>query len=177
MDDRLKERLQKLQRLAERGVGGEKETAIKKLNQLLAANELTEADLNDDKQEFYLFSYKYPYRYKLLGQIIYKVLGSQPYYRNKGTRNKIGVYCTAAQKVEIELDFEFYCRLLDQEIELLTSAFIAKQNLFPPDAPTSTLTRSSMTDEEFREYLKKKAYESNMEQRTRSLMIEGSDES
>lgn len=175
MDDKLKDRLQKLKNLAERGVGGEKETAEKKLAQLLKDNGLTESDLNNDAINYYLFSFKYPYREKLLGQVIYKVLGaSQQYaiYHSRGTRNKLGIYCTAAQKLEIELDYEFYCNLFDQEIEVLLAAFIAKQDIYPKDAPVSSVKPEDLTSEELEKYRKRDAYANQMDHRTRSAMIE-----
>ena len=50
MEEKTKERLKKLQALAERGVGGEKETAQRKLEQLLKANSLTLDDLETEKK-------------------------------------------------------------------------------------------------------------------------------
>lgn len=175
MDDRLKERLQKLKNLAERGVGGEKTTAEKKLAQLLKANGLSEQDLADDTEELYMFSYTYPYRQKLLGQIIYKVLGASKqiaYYRTKGTRNKLGVYCTPIQKLEIELDFEFYSKLLDEEISILTSAFIAKQDLYPSDEVGEIINFNDLSPEEVDQYMKRQAFANQIDKRTRSMMIE-----
>lgn len=175
MDDKLRSRLEKLQNLAERGVGGEQETAKRKLAQLLKDNDLTEEDIGNDAKSYHLFSYVYPYRQKLLCQIIYKVLGPQEgiaMYKTKGTRNKIGAYCTAAQKMEIELDFEFYSNLLDMEISTLTEAFISKQDIFPEGTEVTSIDRSELTPAEYNEYLKRMSYASNIETRTRSLMIE-----
>ena len=178
MNRKLKERLNKLKNLAERGVGGEKETAEKKLSQLLKANGLTEKDLSEDRVDFYLFGYVYPYRQKLLSQVIYKVLGPNNFslYRSSGTRNKIGAYCTAAQKVEIELEFEFYSNLFDEELDTFVSAFIYKQDIYPKDAPTTNIDIKDMTPEEIAKFRKKQSYASAINKRTRSLMIEGKDE-
>ena len=43
--------LNKLKALAERGVGGEKETAQRKLQELMEKYEIDENDLSDDKKE------------------------------------------------------------------------------------------------------------------------------
>lgn len=172
MNDQLKERLKKIQALAERGVGGEAETAKKKLQKMLAENGMTEADLNEDKQQYYLFSYSgAPYRLKLLGQIIYKVLGATSgykLYKSKHTRNKFGVYCTPAQKLEIDLDYEFYCNLFEQEMQLFLEAFISKQEIFPEDVPHQNLNIDEMSPEQKKELFKKQMYENSLDKRQRA---------
>jgi hypothetical protein len=176
--EELKELLNKLKTLAERGVGGEKETAQKKLTKLLAENNMTEADLAETEKKYYLFSYKFPYRRKLLCQCIYKVLGAAEcqFYITKGKRNKVGAYCTPSQKVEIELDFEFYSSLLDEEIKTLTAAFIDKQDLFPKDVPNTILDAKEMSENELEKYTKRQRYASNINKRVRaSALIEDSD--
>ena len=50
MDDKKKQLLNKLKALAERGVGGEKETAQRKLQELMEKYEIDENDLSDDKK-------------------------------------------------------------------------------------------------------------------------------
>lgn len=168
-DEKLKQLLSKLRTLAERGVGGEKATAQAKLEKLLADNNLTEQDLEEDAVNYYLFSYTFPYRQKLLAQIIYKVVGVENFhmYKTKGTRNKLGVYCTAAQKLEIELDFEFYSNLLDEEIETLTAAFIAKQDIYPEDVPCKSLDIKELTQEELDKYAKIEALKDQISKRNR----------
>lgn len=168
--DEIKQLLKKLEALAERGVGGEKETARKKIQKLLADNDLTEDDLNDAKENYYLFSYTHPYKEKLMCQCIYKVLGAEKanYYKTAHTRNKVGVYCTPAQKLEIELDFEFYSNLFDEELESFMSAFIDKQDIFPEDVPSKVLNRDELSQEELEMMLKKEAYARNMSKRVRA---------
>lgn len=177
MNDELKERLKKIQALAERGVGGEKESAQKKLEKLLAENGMTEADLHEDETHYYLFSYSGgPYRERLLSQIMYKVMGHESHfamYKSKHTRNKFGIYCTPAQKIEIDLDYEFYCNLFENEVNLLLSAFIQKQELFPADAPHENLDLNEMTPQEREEFIKQRAYQGAISKRQRAAgMIE-----
>lgn len=177
MTDELKNRLKKIQALAERGVGGEKESAQKKLEKLLADNNITEFDLAEEKVNYYLFSYSGgAYRERLLRQVFYKVLGHKSQfkiYRTKGTRNKYGVYCTPAQKLEIDLDFEFYCNLFENELEILLSAFIQKQELFPEDAPHESINFNNLTPQEREEFIKRRTFEDSMSKRQRAAgMIE-----
>lgn len=77
MDEKTVERIKKLKALAERGVGGEKETAEKMLQRLLKKNGIsTLEELEEDEVEYFLFSYKGRHEIKLLKQCMYKVLGA-----------------------------------------------------------------------------------------------------
>ena len=181
MTEELKAKLKKIQALAERGVGGEKESAQKKLAQLLFDNDLTEEDLEEEKERYYLFSYSGgTYKSRLLQQVMYKVLGHNrdyKFYKTRHTRNKIGIYCTPAQKVEIDLDYEFYCNLFEKEVETLLTAFIQKQDIFPEDVPHETVKPSEMTPEELEEFNKMRAYRNTISKRQRAAgMIEDKEE-
>lgn len=44
----------------------------------------------------------------------------------------MGIECTPAQYIEIEADFAFYSEAMKEEMELFYSAFLQKNNLFPP---------------------------------------------
>lgn len=129
------------------------------------------ADLENEETHYYLFSYSgAPYREKLLGQIMYKVMGHESnfkMYKSKRTRNKLGIYCTPSQKIEIDLDYEFYCALFDQEVDVLMSAFISKQDIFPEDVPHNVIKLEDLSDEEKSKLLKKNLYEKNISKRHR----------
>ena len=74
MDEKTIERIKKLQALAERGVGGEKDTAEKMLRKMLKKNGIQSLDdLQDDNYEYVLFPYSGKYEKKLLKQGIEKV--------------------------------------------------------------------------------------------------------
>lgn len=73
MDEKTQARIKKLQALAERGVGGEKETAARKLQELLKKNGISSVEeLTQDEYIFTLFSYNGVLGRKLLSQCIYK---------------------------------------------------------------------------------------------------------
>ena len=74
IDEKKIELMKKLQRLAERGVGGEKEGAQKKLQQLMKKYNIEESDLSDDKLEDHEWKYHNDFELRLLKQTIYKVL-------------------------------------------------------------------------------------------------------
>lgn len=141
MDEKTVQRIKKLQALAERGVGGEKTTAEKMLKKMLEKNGISSLDeLKEDEVEYFLFSYKGRHEIKLLKQCMYKVLGYSnhtEFYRTAGTRQKIGIYCTKAQRIEIELEFEFYRNVFYEELPSFMNAFIQAQSIFPADAPKS----------------------------------------
>lgn len=139
MDEKTIQRIKKLQALAERGVGGEKTTAQKKLAKLLKDNGINSLDeLQKEEYEYTIFSYKGKHEIKLLRQCMYKVMGAKSdrtAYKPYGRRQKIGIYCTKAQKIEIELEFEFYRNVFYEELSTFMDAFIQAQKIFPEDAP------------------------------------------
>ena len=141
LSEKTLDRIKKLQALAERGVGGERETAQKKLQKMLEDNKIISLEeLEEDKVEYFLFSYNGKHEIPLLKQCVYKVLGAKTdrtYYRSRGYRQKLGLYCTKAQKIEIELEFEFYKKVFYEDLTTFMIAFIQKQGIFPPDAPKS----------------------------------------
>ena len=139
MEEKTIARIKKLQGLAERGVGGEKETAQRMLDKMLKENGITTLEeLEKEKYEYTLFSYNGKHEIKLLRQCMYKVMGAdsdRTPYRTKGKRQKLGLYCTPSQKIEIELEFNFYRNVFYEELQTFMDAFIQAQGIFPPDAP------------------------------------------
>ena len=135
MDEKTIQRIKKLQALAERGVGGEKTTAQKKLAKLLKDNGINSLDeLQKEEYEYTIFSYNGKHEIKLLRQCMYKVMGAKSdrtAYKPYGRRQKIGIYCTKAQKIEIELEFEFYRNVFYEELSTFMDAFIQAQQIFP----------------------------------------------
>lgn len=170
MDEKTIQRIKKLQALAERGVGGEKDTAKKMLQKMLEKNGIKSLnELESEKYEYTLFSYNGKHEIKLLKQCMYKVLtaaGDITIYRTRGTRQKIGIYCTKAQKIEIELEFEFYRNVFYEELSTFMDAFIQAQKIFPPDAPRSSYDEFSARD------MKVAFMAEGIEKRTRAEMIE-----
>lgn len=170
MDEKTVERIKKLQALAERGVGGEKTTAEKMLQRLLEKNGIsTLEELEEDEAEYFLFSYKGRHEIKLLKQCMYKVLGASEKiisYRTRGTRQKIGIYCTKAQRIEIELEFEFYRNVFYEELSTFMDAFIQAQQIFPPDAPHGSFDEFNARD------MKIAFMAQGIDKKTRAAMIE-----
>lgn len=170
MDDKTKARIKKLQALAKRGVGGEKTTAEKMLQKMLKKNGIKSLEeLETDSYEYTLFSYHGKHEIKLLRQCMYKVMGvdsDRTTYRTKGTRQKIGIYCTKAQKIEIELEFEFYRNVFYEDLSTFMDAFIQAQRIFPPDAPKGDIDECNEHD------LKMALMAQGIDRRQRCEMIE-----
>lgn len=135
--ERLLEKIRKIQALADRGVGGEKQSAAALLDRLMEQYGITEDDIAKEIREMAWFRYRTPIERKLLCQVIYATTGRAAYncvgtYTGR-SRKKVGVECTAAEKLEIEVSFEFYNAALQEEMERFYSAFLIKNSIFPPD--------------------------------------------
>lgn len=126
-------------------------------------------ELETDSYEYTLFSYHGKHEKKLLRQCMYKVMGvdsDRTTYRTKGTRQKIGIYCTKAQKIEIELEFEFYRNVFYEDLSTFMDAFIQVQRIFPPDAPKGDIDECNEHD------LKMALMAQGIDRRQRQAMIE-----
>ena len=122
--------------LAVRGVAGEQESAADTLDRLMKQYGITEAELEEERREMEWFRYKTPIERKLLLQVIYSVTGRAAYgcvgkYTGR-KRKQVGIECTAAERLEIEFSYEFYKAALEEEMERFYSAFLMKNDIFPP---------------------------------------------
>lgn len=146
MNEKQKALLQKLKALAERGVGGEKEGAERKLKQLMAKYGVDQLELEGDQVSRYEIKYRGEFEHRLLSQIVYRARndkeGQYCHRYGPGSRSILIVECTKAQEIQIRIEFEFYRDLLKEEQELLFEAFIQKHRIFgdssgaEPEIPT-----------------------------------------
>lgn len=128
------EKLKKIKALAERGVGGEKETAMRMYQELLEKYELEESEVLEDLVTLHWFGYKTELEEELLTQIFYKVTGSLEYKRYVGKlqrRKKRGCDCTELEAIEIKLLFDFYRKELKRELKAFMIAFHQGNDLYP----------------------------------------------
>ena len=130
------ELLQKVKALAERGVGGEADSAAEILDRLMKKYGITAEELDAESTEDFEFQFHGKAEETLLRQIIYMVTNSPVVfgYRNNRTSRKcrtlMGANCTSAQRIEIEFLFDFYSELLKREQKALLTAFVNKHRLF-----------------------------------------------
>ena len=137
--ERLLERLRGVKALAEKGSPGERDNAAALLTALTKKHGITDADLEGAEISIHWIRYKTIYERKLLFQLSYMHLGSGHASgcvgRSSGRKRKeVGIKCTPAQFIEIEADYQFYRKALEEELDVFYSAFIQKNKLFPPPA-------------------------------------------
>ncbi len=134
--ERVLEKLGKIKALAEKGIGGEKETAMRLYAELCIKYGITEEETDFEEIETRFFTYKTELEEKLLCQIFYKVTGDNTAYGFTGPykrRKKRGVKCTKLEALEIELLFNFYREQLKKELGIFVGAFIKANNLYPDE--------------------------------------------
>lgn len=171
----LLRRIKKVQELAMRGEHSEKEAAEKMLKRLMKKYNITEAELSQEKLKTVFFPYHTEEERRLLSQIIYAVTGCSAYgcigtYTGR-KRKKVGVDCTEGERIEIEASFEFYNAALKEEYEFFFTAFVNKNDIFPP--PDKMAERDGQQKEITRaEAFKLSQMMNAMDKRTRRLMIE-----
>lgn len=125
--------LKKLKALAEQGVGGEKENARTMLEKLMAKYGVEEADISDETLEDHDFRYHNEWEERLLRQVIYKIATDRrcyTYKRGKGSQTTYGCTCTKAEALQIQIEYEFYLALWEEELKLFFRAFVQKHQIF-----------------------------------------------
>lgn len=161
--EKVLDKLGKIKALAERGVGGEKETALRMYEELCRKYEISEdeAEAALMKQEKRWFGYSTPLEEELLLQIFYKVTGSMESYIYTGKysrRKKRGCVCTELEAAEIQLLFNFYREKMKEELKVFMIAFKQKNNLFPDETARAYKEydgpERQLTEEEERRYKK-----------------------
>lgn len=133
---RMAAKLKKIKELAEHGVNGEKETAIRMYKELKERYELEDEEIMTDAVTLRWFGYSTELEEDLLTQIFYKVTGSQTYHIYTGKysrRKKRGCECTEIEAAEITLLFSFYKEELQRELKTFMIAFLNGNDLFPDE--------------------------------------------
>ena len=149
------ELLKKIQTLANRGYNGERDTAARKLDELMNKYNISADDLSGEKTIREIHEYHGHEEEQLLVQIACKVVNVrggifydvQNFYTSRTLSTKLGIEATKAQHIEIEILFDFYKKQWKKEKDLFFHAFIAKNELHstvPPDENTE----SDLTPEE-----------------------------
>lgn len=175
VDQKKLDLLKKLRELAERGVGGEKEGAQKTLERLMKKYNIQEADLSEDVEEDHDFRYRNEYEKLLLRQLFYKIV---PEYKKKaytyrcgrGSRTTLGVSCTKAQALQIQIEYDFYRALWKEEVDFFMDAFIQKHRIFREPTEGGGTDEGKMSKEEL---LRIFAMMKGMQDKSIKPMIEG----
>lgn len=175
MTDKQRDLLKKLQALAERGVGGEKETAERKLKQLIEKYGIEEAELDEEKLIEFEFKYKSAWEQKLLRQLFFKLFGLE--YRNKtyayrfgpGSKSIYGITCTKAEGLQLQIEFEFYKDLYYADLQLFQDAFIQKHRIFDASVPADD---KEYTREEKERYMRMEQMMDGMQNKSLDPLLE-----
>ena len=179
------DKLKKLKALAERGVGGECESALKLYHKLLEKYQIDEGEILEERVTLHWFSYKTELEEDLLTQIFYKVTGSPSYHHYTGNysrRKKRGCNCTEMEAVEIKMLFDFYRQELQRELEGFLLAFYQGNNIFPDKTARCYKEyegpERELDGEEKRKYKKAAFYSMMLDKRTppRALLGEMEEE-
>lgn len=178
-DEKKLELIKKLQVLAERGVGGEKETAQKKLAQLMKKYNIEETDLSDDKLEDHEFTYHNKFERRLLQQLFFKIVPNYKEYMyiykyGKGSRSIYGITCTKSQALQIQIEYDFYRSLWEEEVDFFFSAFIHKHCIFPLTPKENGDDNSNIIPKE--EYMRMQMLMGGMQNKSIQPMIEKQEE-
>lgn len=177
--ERLLKKMEALKALADRGVNGEKVNAEERLRYLMQKHGISEEDLEDAGVRMYWIAFKTEHERRLLHQLAYMRLGRGHAFGCVGkytnrARKKVGVECTPAKYIEIEADFEFYRVAMAEEMDIFYSAFIQKNDLFPPPELADDTLASD--DEDIERWEKVKAMMGGIEHRTRNKALPEGDE-
>lgn len=154
-DNKLEAKLLKIKALAERGEGGEKESAIKLYQKLLKKYDIDEKSLTREKLSKHWFTYENDIEENLLVQIFYMVTGDSEYFRRHSRTHgeQCGCVCTDFEKTEIRFYFEFYKDALKQELEAFLMAFKLKNHLFPDESARCFVPEEDNPEEEISDIL------------------------
>lgn len=170
--DKIAKKLKKIKALAERGVGGEKETAMQLYEELKSRYEIEDEDIMTDTVTLHWFGYSNELEERLLKQIFYKVTGSFIYHVYTGDykrRKKRGCDCTELEAAEITLLFTFYREELKRELHAFMLAFFYGNKLFPDKSARCYEDKDEIaperTDEEKRMMRKAATYSEFLDKR------------
>lgn len=156
-DNKLEAKLLKIKALAERGEGGERESAQILYQKLLKKYDIDEASLQKEKLAKHWWNYESDMEEDLLVQVFYMVTGDSRYFRRHSrTRgDQCGCICTDFEKEEITFYFEFYKDALQQELEAFLMAFKLKNHLFPDESARCYVAEDAEDDGEITDILLK----------------------
>ena len=178
---KIQEKLKKIKALAERGVGGEKESAIRLYNELLAKYELSDVEIFEEQIVKRLFRYDNDLDKKLLTQIFYKVTGNIQFWEKTDKRRRmVGIECTDFELNEIIFYYRFYNDHMKHELDTFIKAFFNINSLFP-DSSARCYEQSmneikqretEMSIEELESLEKMFAMQKGMSRKTPNIQIE-----
>ena len=132
----VKQLIRKIHTLSLRGIGGEAETAKRKLDELLLEHGISIDDIVTDAATTHKFRFKSIQERKLILQCYWSMGLDGGVFtfsrRGKKVASVLGLDLTPAQYVDLSGMVEYYKKALKAETDRLLVAFIQKHRLFPP---------------------------------------------
>ena len=131
-------KIRKVQALAKKGAEGEQQSAAAQVDRMMKKYGLSEADLETEQRERAWFRYQTQLEMRLLQQVIYSTVGDCDIYerwagqKRKRVHKVLGVDCTAAERVEIGIAFDFWKEAMETELARFFHAFVCRNQIFPP---------------------------------------------
>lgn len=142
------DRLKKIKSLSEKGVGGEKDSAERHLEELMRKYGITEEDLNEEETAVERF-FNACENMNLFAQIVGKIFGKESrrfkrkikrdyrlYFTDNGELGDVdftnSVVCTRAEFVEIKFVYETYLADYKKQLDIFFYAYLEKNDLLMP---------------------------------------------
>ena len=136
----IREKMMKLYRLAQQGVGGEKENAWSLLEKALKKHGLTLEDIAEEKKQTYKFYYKSSFQRRLIFQVLALLINDEE--RNhkdvwwyKHPEMNVGASLTKSEYMLASAMIEWHRAQFKKETESimddLLTAYIAKHDIYP----------------------------------------------
>ena len=142
-----KEHLLKIKALADRGVGGEAESAKRILARLLKESGVSESELKRGEKTEHYWRYKGPYEYKILLQLICKY-GNNDSVRKQLRRNVLINECSEEDADWITVCFNLYRKDFKVVMDDALRAFIMANNIYPKQKDTRSFDDLSKEEQE-----------------------------
>lgn len=122
----------KMKALADKGVGGEKANAVDMLEKIMEKHNLTMEDIEGEKKDHHYFKVSTKQE-EIFWQVARSVIGKCESFINKKKPGYFIFELTALEAVELQMKYDFYWRLYEEEFEIFRAAFIQRNSIFHPD--------------------------------------------
>lgn len=147
--EQIIEKIKKLQKLAESGVDGEKENAARRVQEIMEKYSITDADIEEEKEETFTYFIEGSYCWELLRQIAFlerrdfriiyipehrldRIVKAGLKLIAKGKKHNVAMMCTPAEFIEITSKYEILHRGFKEQEKAFFYAFLDANNLLAP---------------------------------------------
>lgn len=128
-DDKIIETIRKVKTLADRGVNGERASALAMFIKLCTKHNIDPRRILDDEPKERTIKVKVKQR-QFMGQVIASVLGAVDVYGSRRKKSLLYIECTAMEYALIRETFDFYWDEFERQQAIFYQAFIQKNKLY-----------------------------------------------